>query len=237
MNEIIEQPPQAPPPPGAGPAGNPWEQRDQLGVVAGFVENVKLFVKSPAEAFARTRRTGDYAGPLIFAIAISWIGIIIGQLWGLIFGGSMMSMLSALPPEVRDQASLYMAGSAGGFIFTILLAPIWTAIGLFIWSGILHLCLAMVGGTSQSTSGFEGTFRVISYATVTQLANVIPIVGGMVAAVWGIVLAVMGLTDMHGTTQGKALAAVLIPILVCCVCGAVMVFTMGMGLAGMMAQS
>ena len=232
MSDIVEQPPQAPPP-GGQPAGNPWEQRDQLGFGAAFIENVKLFVTSPAEAFARTRRTGDFAGPLIFAIVICWIGIIIGQLWSLVFGGSMLSML---PAEVQDQAGLYLAGSAGGMLFTIVLAPIWTAIGLFIWSGILHLCLAMVGGTSQSSSGFEGTFRVVSYSSVSQLANLIPIVGGMVAAVWGIVLAVMGLTELHGATQGKALAAVLIPILVCCACGAMVIFTVGMGFAGMLAS-
>ena len=233
MNEIIEQPPQAPPPPGGQPTGNPWEQRDQLGFAAAFVENVKLFVKSPAEAFAVTRRSGDFASPLIFGIVICWVGIIIGQMWSLLFGGSVLSML---PAEVQDQAGLYLAGTAGSTLFTILLAPIWTAIGLFIWSGILHVCLAMVGGTSASSSGYEGTFRVAAYSSVSQLANLIPIVGGMVAAVWGIVLAVMGLTEMHGTTQGKALAAVLIPILVCCVCGIIVVFTVGMGFAGMLAS-
>ena len=231
MNEFDDQLTQPPPPPGAGPTGNPWEQRDSLGIGTALVEALKLFITSPAEAFARTRRNGDFASPLIFAIVVTWIGIIIGQLWSLVFGGSILSML---PPQVRDQAGLWLAGSTGGMLFTIVLAPIWTTIGLFIWAGILHLSLTVVGGASQSKAGYEGTFRVVSYSTVSQLANLIPIVGGLVAAVWGIVLGVMGLTALHGTTQGKALAALLIPILVCCACVFGFVMT-ALGMAGMMA--
>ena len=232
MNEITGQPPQAPP--GGFPEGNPWEQRDRLGFGTAFVENIKLFITSPAEAFARTRRSGDLASPLIFAVAISWIGILIGQIWSMMFGGSMLSML---PPELQDQAGMYMASSFSSLMFAAVIAPFATAVGLFIWSGILHLCLAMVGGTSKSSSGFEGTFRVVSYSTVTQLANLIPIVGGMVAFVWAIVLSVMGLSDLHETTQGKALAAVLIPIFVCCACVVLFFVVMGVGLAGLAAQS
>ena len=234
MNEIIEQPPQAPPPPVGGPAGNPWEQRDRLGIGAAFIENLKLFVTSPAEAYAQTRRSGDLASPLIFAIVICWFGIIIGQLWSMVFGGSMLSML---PAEFQDQAGMYMASSVTSMMFAAVIAPFATAIGLFIGSAILHVCLAMIGGTTQSSAGFEGTFRVVSYSTVSQLANMIPIVGGMVATVWAIVLSVMGLAELHGTTQGKALAAVLIPVLVCCACGVFAAVMMGLGLAGMMAQS
>jgi hypothetical protein len=41
----------------------------------------------------------------------------------------------------------------------------------------------------------------------------------MVAAIWKIVLVVMGFVALHRTTQGKAITAVLIPVAVCCVCG------------------
>jgi hypothetical protein len=44
----------------------------------------------------------------------------------------------------------------------------------------------------------------------------IPVVGGIIATVWWIVLAVQGVQRMHRTTQGKAIAAILIPVVVCC---------------------
>ena len=216
-----------PPPPPTGPQGNPWERRDTLGFGSAFIETIKLFVTSPAEAFAQTKRSGDYASPLIFAVMVGWIGIAISQIWGMLFNASMFSMF---PGEMGDQMGAMAATSIGAFIGTVILAPVFVAIGLFIWAGLLHLCLMLVGGLSESTSGFEGTFRVVSYVTVAQFANIIPIAGGLIALVWSIILGVIGLTDLHRTTQGKATAAILIPFALCCVClmafGAMMAATL-----------
>jgi len=38
----------------------------------------------------------------------------------------------------------------------------------------------------------------------------------LIAVVWWIVLAVLGITRLHRTTQGKAIAAILIPLVLCC---------------------
>lgn len=218
-----------PPPPPTGPQGNPWERRDTLGFGSAFIEAIKLFVTSPAEAFAQTKRSGDYASPLIFAVMVGWIGIAISQIWGMLFNASMFSMF---PGEMGEQMGAMAATSIGAFIGTVILAPVFVAIGLFIWAGLLHLCMMLVGGLSQSTSGFEGTFRVVSYVTVAQFANIIPIAGGLIALVWSIILGVIGLTDLHRTTQGKATAAILIPIALCCVCAMILGATMA---ASMMA--
>jgi hypothetical protein len=155
----------------------------------------------------------------------------IGQLWGMLFNASMFSMF---PGEMGDQMGAMAATSIGAFIGTLILAPIFVAIGLFIWSGLLHLCVMLVGGLGESTSGFEGTFRVVSYVTVAQFANIIPVVGGLIALVWSIILGVIGLTDLHRTTQGKATAAILIPIALCCVCAMVLGATLAASMMAML---
>lgn len=225
--------PTAPPPPSPppGPQGNPWERRDTLGFGSAFIEAVKLFVTSPAEAFAQTKRSGDYASPLIFAVLVGWIGMAINQLWGMLFNASMFSMF---PGEMGEQMGAMAATSIGAFFATLILAPVFVAIGLFIWGGLLHLCLMLVGGLGESSSGFEGTFRVVSYMTVAQLANIIPVAGGLIALVWSIILGVIGLTDLHRTTQGKATAAMLIPIAVCCVCAMVLGATLAASMMAML---
>ncbi len=197
-----------------------------------MVEAVKLFVTSPKEAFAQTLRQGDYASPLIFALIVGWIGVALGQIWGLIFHSSMFSMM---PGEFGDQFGMMMATSIGGFVMNVVLAPVIVVIALFIWSGLLHLCLMLVGGLARSTSGFEGTFRTVSYSSVAQLASLVPIVGVLIALIWSIVLVVLGFTDIHRTTQGKALAAAVIPIVLCCVCLVVAGLTVGAGLLAMFA--
>jgi hypothetical protein len=206
----------ASPPPDVGSAsGNPWERRDSLGFGTAFVENLKLFITSPGEAFAQTRKQGDFASPLIFAVIVGWLGAVIGQLWGMLIGSSV---LSVLPAELGDTAGVFMATSVGGLFLSLILAPFYITVGLVIISALLHLCLVMVGGLGTSEAGFEGTFRVVSYASVAQLAQLVPAVGGMITAIWTLVLVVIGFTRLHGTEQGKAVTAVLIPVGVCCVC-------------------
>jgi len=47
---------------------------------------------------------------------------------------------------------------------------------------------------------------------------VIPFVGGLVALIWGLVLAVKGVQRMHRTTTGRATAAVLLPVVLAALC-------------------
>jgi hypothetical protein len=210
---------------GAQPPGNPWEQRESLGFVNAFIETVKLFALNPTEAFAQTRRTGDYVGPLIFAVLVGWIGALFQTIWGMIFQASLVSML---PADLRQQmgGAMVMGGSS---IIGFILYPIFAVIGLFIASGILHLCAMLVGALAESTAGFEGTLRVVAFSWIATLGYIVPVIGGLVVAVWFIFLAVIGLSTLHKTTQGKALITVLIPVALCCVCVLLSIF----GLAGM----
>jgi hypothetical protein len=61
-------------------------------------------------------------------------------------------------------------------------------------------------------SGFRATFRVASYATVVNLVGWIPIIGSLVALVYGIYLSTLGIREMHETTTGKAVLIVLLPV-------------------------
>jgi hypothetical protein len=193
----------------------PWEDRERLGFFPALFETIKLLVTSPTEAYARARVSGDYLSPILYAVIIGWVMAIISQLWSLLFQSTWITMV---PADMRDQIGPMMATSGASFLITLLLAPVFILIGLFIWSGILHLLVMMLGAHKQSTSGFEGTFRAVAYAYTSSLAQLIPLVGGLIALVWMIILQVIGLVRMHRTTQGKAAAAVLIPIGLCCVC-------------------
>lgn len=204
------------PPPGAFPPGTlPWERRAELGFVNAILETVKLFLTNPAGAWSRTKEKGDYAEPLIFAIIVSWIGVAVSSVWSGLFGQSWMALL---PPEMKERLGGAFATNAGAILIQVGIAPILVLIGLFISSGIYHLSFMIVGVTKDSASGFEGTFRTVAYSSVSNLAQMIPFVGGFAALIWNLILMVMGAVRMHRTTQGKAIAGVLIPLLLCCVC-------------------
>ena len=94
---------------------------------------------------------------------------------------------------------------------SLIVAPIFAAIGLFIGAGILHLLVMLIVGSRNS--GYEGTFRVGAYSSVTSLVSWIPIIG-WIASLYGIYLAIMGIREVHNTSTGKAALVVLIPAVV-----------------------
>jgi hypothetical protein len=130
-----------------------------------------------------------------------------------------------------EEAAVAAGFTAAWAIGMIIVAPIFIVIGVFIGAAILHLMLMIVGGAN---SGFEATVRVVCYAQTAQLAGIIPFCGGLISLVWAIILYVIGLARAHRTTQGKAVLAVLLPVVLCCAFAAAMVF-MGV-LAGVAAS-
>jgi hypothetical protein len=202
--------------------------------VNAFVETIKLFVTNPVGAWARAKEKGDFAEPLIFAILVSWIGVAVSSVWSGLFGQAWTAFL---PPEMKEQLGGAMATNAGAILIQVGVAPILVLIGLFVGAAIYHVSFLVVGVTKDSTNGFEGTFRVVAYSSVSNLANVIPFVGGLAAIVWNLILMVLGAVRIHRTTQGKAIAGVLIPLLLCCVCIAAAVALVVGGLAAAFARS
>lgn len=241
MSEPIETPP--PPPPPAPPSeppppdepearpGNAWERRDELGFVQGLIEATKNFVTAPGDTFAQTRKSGDMGSPILYAVILCLVMSIVGQIWSLMLGTSMLSMM---PSEYREALPFLAATSGFSVMATIFVVPIMTLIWVFLGSAILHVMLMLVGGLDGSDSGFEGTLRVVAYSSVAQLGQIIPGVGGMITTIWMIVLLVIGLTRLQGTSDGKAVAAVLLPSILCCVCiGAMVVFGVGAAMSGL----
>jgi hypothetical protein len=159
--------------------------------VQSFINTVRNVVTAPADFFRGIRREGDFVNPLIFAIICYEVSAILGGLLSLVG----------------------VSGSRGfgSFLIGIILAPIGAAIVLFIGAGILHLLVMLIIGSRNA--GFEGTFRVGAYSAVTSLVSWIPIIG-LIASLYGIYLAIVGMREVHNTTTGKAAIVVLIPAVV-----------------------
>jgi len=186
--------------------------------VAGLIATVKLFVTDPTTAFRRMSLTTEIFRPLIYGVLLAWVGEAVAYLFGLIFQVSIFGFLSQIGGMEEAIPAAFLGMGLG--IFALIIAPVFIVIGIFIYSLIVHLFLMMVGGDQ---SGFGATFRVLCYSNTSQLAQVVPIAGGIIAFVWSLILGIIGLTEAHRTTTGKAVAAVLLPIVACCVCMAIFV--------------
>ncbi|MGH9324600.1 MAG: YIP1 family protein [Vicinamibacteria bacterium] len=200
-------------PPAAG-ARLPWEERDRVGFLEALIQTIRLLVTDPGDAFSRLRPDGDLTSPILFGLILSWISVALSQIWQVLFGGFYGSFLEG----IEGLEGAWAAPGIGAIVGTLIIWPILFIVGLFISAAILHVCLMIVGAAAQSPTGFEGTLKVVSYAQVAGIASVVPIVGSFIFAIWSLVLDVIGFAQAHRTTQGRALVAVLIPVILCCAC-------------------
>lgn len=208
----------------------PWEDPN-CSFFDGLFETIKLLALSPGEAFRRMPVTGGIGRPLFFAIAVGWVGIAIAVFWNVLFQSMWMPFMESMD-DVAGMSAMYGL-TIGWALIMVVLAPLFVIIGVFISAAILHLMLMIVGGASN---GFEATVRVVCYTYTAQLAGIVPFCGGIVTLVWTVILFVTGFSTAHRTTQGKALVAVLLPIVLCCVIGVVFALVVG-GLAGLAAST
>ncbi len=170
-----------------------------------FFEKVRGFLLEPAKTFdavkgEKLEEAIKYYAIIaavysaIFAVLLAFIGTIFGSM----MGGQNLGMLMGAG-----------AGAGGAVIFFVLFM-IFTIIGAFIGGAILHIFVYLVGGRN----GLEQTIKAIMYgSTPGLLLGWIPIIG-FIAAIWSIVLNILGIRQLHELTTGKAALAVLIPVII-----------------------
>jgi hypothetical protein len=100
-------------------------------------------------------------------------------------------------------------GVAGG-IAAIIGNFIGGIIGLFVCGLIVHIFVALIIGGN----GIWQTINAMIYgATPAMLFSWIPFIG-ILAALWSLVLYIIGIRELHDTTTGKAAIAVLLPVII-----------------------
>jgi hypothetical protein len=218
--------------PGGAPAAAgeiPWKQRDTLGFVEAFKNTVIEVFTKPVEFFQKVRKDDDWLSPILYAAIIAWIAGFFSFLWSSLINVPLMPFMKQA--EGMGAMSGMMMGTGFQFVLTFLLAPLWMVIGLFIWSGLVHLA-AMVFGDGEG--GFQVTFQAAAYSITANLLSVVPFCGGLIGGVWGLVLLIIGLKQGHKCDTWKAVMAPLVWVIligICCVAAGAL-FTAG--IMGMM---
>ena len=176
----------------------PWEGGE--GFIGAFFRTTQEVLFSPVKFFKKAASGKGYWSPFIFALISGIIASGITLLWQRLFFSGM------IPPKFQSSTSY-------SFFLTIAIIsiPFSIAFSILIGSGVTHLCLMIVGGNRK---GFEGTFRAISYSYSAQLFSIVPFIGSFIGGIYFLILAVLGVREGHNISTGKAVLAVLLPIII-----------------------
>jgi hypothetical protein len=211
--------PEEPHPRSESPQGTPWDRRGEIGLGAALIETSREVILRPAAFYRTMPVSGGLGGPLLYGVIVGYVGLVAAVLYDFVFRTVMGGSFGRFGGNPELEKLLSMAPSWVAVVVQIVIGPALVALFLFIYSGVVHVMLTLLGGARRD---FEATFRVAAYAQATQLLQVVlgivPCCGAVLVLVYRIVVTSIGLSEVHGVSRGKAAAAILIPMLVvfCC---------------------
>jgi hypothetical protein len=164
------------------------------------------------------------------------VAAIFGLIQGLTSAGSVNAILAQadLPPDVAAQLAPIIGPMMGaGGLAAIITVPLFFLIG----AGIYHLLARALGG--------DGDFGIFTYllatfqapiTIVSAVLGIVPFLGGCLAlllSIYSLVLTYFAIRVNYNLTGGRAIAVLLIPVLVFMVLGLCFVFMIaGLALSG-----
>lgn len=141
----------------------------------------------------------------LFALMLGFAGSLFGSMMG--FGNLGMMMGAGV--------------GIGAAITFFVLFMIMAIVGAFIGGAILHIFVYIAGGRK----GMTQTIKAGMYgSTASLLFGWLPIIN-IIAAIWSLVIEIIGIRQLHEITTGRAILALVLPLIIA--------FILAMVLAGL----
>lgn len=181
----------------------PWENLKDYGFFPGLIETVKLVMFQPQNFFAHLPMGRGLSMPLIFYLLVAEVQALAQFIW----------RMAGVAPQMGQGGGDFLGLGLSGLssLLVLILYPVFLAGMLFVVSGLNHACLMAV---KAGTKGYEGTFKVISYANAPMVLAVLPLFGPLVGMVWTMVCTFLGFKYVHQTTNVRVLMAMLLPLII-----------------------
>jgi hypothetical protein len=234
--EASSPPPLPPPAPRFGPegepprSGTPWDRRAELGFVPAIFDTIKGVLGSPTAFFRAMPKEGGIGGPLAYGMIVGYAGLLVTAIYQMLMNtliGSSFASLGDKGPAAR--LAPFLEGGVG-LISQVVFGPIGILIGIFLFAGVYHLVLLILG---EAREGFEATFRVVCYGESAAVLQIVPFCGGLLTIIAWIIVGIVGLSETHRISRGTAAVAVLAPIVLCCCCCGAAVALLAGGIGGL----
>ncbi len=170
-------------------------------VLMDILEKAKGFLSEPSNAFESSKydRIED---ALKYYVIVSAI-----------FSALLALMIALISYVARPALSAYLNIPGTGLadiLSNFILFLIMMFVTLFIWSGVLHIFIYIMGEKKE----LKATIKAVMYAsTPLALLGWLPLIG-VIGWIWSCVLQIVGIKQYHDITTGKAIATLVIPIII-----------------------
>ena len=172
----------------------------------GFWKTWRDVMFHPTKFYEQLPKKNSYREPSIFFIKAQALTVLI---FYILFGISLAVALNSQESEL----AVLIGGFAGiGFLIgLIIMFPLILLLGwgfLFVCAGLVHLFVRLFGGKQ----GYKETFTVIAYSVAPSIFSFIQYVN-FPAAIYSLIIEIIGIHKRQKLSLGISIAAVLIPFL------------------------
>lgn len=194
----------------------PWDFTQRGECPKAFYDTIKNSITDPISFFDSVGKGEGLLRPWLYAVIISIIVFACVAAYqagftALQFGTEIADAIKrSVLPATMVSGPFFMIFS---LIFAVFVMPVATTIGLFIQASLYHLGLLILGSAKRD---FAQTFRTVCYSFGPQVFQIVPILGGLIAGFWVVVLNIIGLKVVHETTYARSAVTVFLPLIICC---------------------
>lgn len=178
----------------------PWPPAEGESILDAVARTWTGSALSPAAFFRAMPRSGGTGAALLYFVPLAVVVAGIELFWAVVLGA---------PDPGPLLGRVGVDSGPPNPLLDFLLAPLVMVAGLFVGAAVTHAVLAIIGGARH---GPGTTLRVYCYTYSPAVLAIVPWVGMVAAALWGLVIAVIGLREAHETTGFRAAAAILLPV-------------------------
>ncbi len=178
-------------------------------MVLSIGERIKGFLFSPSETFDASKEDTIGDAFKYFVVILLILAVIVAIIGAVAFQWILGMSAAFLPPDALPLAEI---GPLLAVIPVVLFIAVLVGgiIGAFIDGLWIHLWVYIVGGRN----GVGQTIKAVMYgATPYCLLGWIPIVN-FIAEIWMIIVAILGVRQLHELSTGKAVLAVILAIII-----------------------
>ncbi|MEK6675847.1 MAG: Yip1 family protein [Planctomycetota bacterium] len=184
---------------------SPWDQRLKLGFWQAWWQTLMMLLFKPS-TFYRNHDGTSYVEAFWFSMVSLYVGFIPYCAFTtllLFFMSKIMASTTSPPPVIF--ISFQIAMNVAVALFGPLLYPwVYGAFAVV----FIHPALCVLASKRKSIGH---TFRLAMYSLAPQSSLLVPICGAYAAGIWALVVLIIGVKEVHETTGGRAVLAVLWP--------------------------
>jgi hypothetical protein len=175
-----------------------WEN-PEISTPKAFMATLRRVLLAPKKFFECLPLSGGLGEPLGFALLVGTIGVLSSLLWQLLLEGDFSA---SMPAVAFSKQVGNLINDPRVIIGIFLLTPFLVALGQF----FLSMCLVWaVRLTGQGKNSFESVFRVVAYSQAPAVFCLIPLAGALVAAVWHLIILILGISKKFDASYIKAI--------------------------------